>query len=252
MDDKFRLEVQMGKVGGYSVVDKFGVNRLITASSDPEDIWEGGGRYTYDADGTAPIVSIASSDNSDTVPIIVQGLDINGVLVEQTITLNGTTRTALDTPLWRVFRLQNEGTVNLVGNVFVYIGTGAVPSIGDSEVRAIISGDNNQTLMCIYTIPKGKTGFLYRGELGMNFTGNASAGIDYADCHYESRRFGKVFRLKKEITLLNNATSTYQDQRSFPDPIPQLTDIRLVVDEVSDDMGIWGTFDILLIDNDKL
>ena len=48
--------------------------------------------------------------------------------------------------------------------------------------------------------------------------------------------------------MINNAGSIFQDERSFPDIIPGLTDIKLTVEEVSDDMGVWGAFDILLVD----
>jgi len=38
------------------------------------------------------------------------------------------------------------------------------------------------------------------------------------------------------------------EDRTFPDIIPALTDIKITVEEVSATMGVTGTFDILLID----
>ena len=242
---KFELDVNMGRVPGYSFLDKFGVNPLITTTSDPEDVWEFGGLYTYDADGTAPIVSLVSTA-ADTQPIKVTGLDINGDEVEQEITLTGTTRVALSTPLWRVYRMENEGTADLTGIVKCYVGTSDTPI--DADVRAIIDNGHNQTLMALYTIPKGKVGFLYRGELGIKFQGSISAGNNFANCSYYSRRYGKVFKIKKSISLVTNATALFQDVRSAPDTIPSLTDIRMTIEEVSEDAGAWGTLDILLVD----
>ena len=43
-----------------------------------------------------------------------------------------------------------------------------------------------------------------------------------------------------------------QDTRRFPDIIPALTDIKLTAEEVSGDMGITGSFDILLVEESKL
>ena len=165
----FELQVSMGMVDGYSTVDKFGSNPTITTGSDPEDIWEGGGVYVYDAFGTAPITSLHSSSAADDngIDIEIQGLDINGDSVVQTITL-GLTRQDLDTPLWRVFRMENKSDTDLTGNAICYTGTGSIPSVGDPEVRALITNGNNQTLMALYTIPKGKVAFLYRGEVGLN------------------------------------------------------------------------------------
>jgi len=248
----FLLAVQQGQIDGYSIMnDKFGENPAITTSSDPEDIWEGGSLYAFDADGTAPVVSLASNDESDTEDILITGLDINGDEVKQTITLVGTNRQALATALWRVYRMENEGALDLAGVVFCYTGTGEVPTIGDTEIRAIIDNGNNQTLMCIRTIPNGKVGFLYRGEVGLNWTGGAASSGDFARMYYKSRRFGGVFKIKKCISVMTSANSLYQDARSAPDIIPALTDIRLEVVEVSATMGVWGTFDILLVDEDK-
>ena len=244
----FELSVTMGLVDGYSTVDKFGENPEIDTGTTPEDIWEGGGLYTYDADETAPIVSLASSSTSDTMDIIIQGLDIEGVLVNQTITLTGTTRVALTTPLWRVFRMYNDGDTNIAGTVFCYTGTGTVPSVGDAEVRAIIDDGNNQTLMSLYTIPKGYVGFLYRGEMGMSRSQTTGA----VRAAYYSRRYGKVFRVKKRVDITNQGSSIYQDYRSFPDIIPALTDIKLTVEEVTaNGAGVFGTFDIMLVDETK-
>lgn len=243
----FELAVTMGMVEGYSTIDKFGLNPLITTTTDPEDIWEGGGTYIYDADGTAPIVSLASS-GADVQPITIEGLDIDGNFIEQTITLTGTTRAALTTPLWRVYRMSNAGNVSLIGTVYCYTGTGTVPTTGDPEVRAIIDNGNNQTLMSLYTIPKGKVGFLYRGELGIEYENVPGADAHFMRCIYQSRRYGKVFTIKKSITLLTLGTAVFQDRRSFPDIIPALTDIKLTAKIVSENMGAWGTFDIMLVD----
>lgn len=249
----FELLVSMRQIPGYDIVDKFGQNPLVATDTDPEDVWEGGGLYNYDADNTAPIISIASSDSGDTQEIQVQGLDIDGNLVNEPVTLQGTTRVALPTPLWRVFRLENNADVggDIIGNVFVYTGTGAVPSLGDANVRAVILNGNNQTQMALYTVPKGYFGFLWRGEIGIEYSGTVGAGTNYAKVQYQSRRYGKVFLTKKTLNVISAATSNYVDNRSFPDIIPALTDIKIKALTVSDDMGVWAAFDILLVDENK-
>lgn len=243
--EPFNLRVNQGEFELYSVIDKFGENPDVDTGTVPEDIWEGGGAYTYDADGTAPIVSLISDNAADTEPIRVQGLDINGDFVDQTVILTGTARVALTTALWRVFRMSNEGTSDLAGTVYCYVGTGGVPIAAD--VRAIIDNGNNQTLMALYTIPNGKVGFLYRGEIG------ASRALTFGECQaaYYSRRFGKIFQIKKRVNISNSGSSVYQDERSFPDIVPGLTDIRLRVESVSaNNTGVFGTFDLLLIEEE--
>lgn len=250
-DTPFELSVNQGKQQGISVVDKFGVNLSIARNSTPEDVWEFGGLYNYDADGTAPIMYLSSSSLNDSVDVSIQGLDVDGYLVNQTITLNGQNIVNLSTALWRVYRMQNEGSVDIEGTVYCHtnptVSNGVPP---DSSVRAIIDNGNNQTLMCLYTIPKGYVGFLYRGEVGVELEGNAAALAEYAHCHYESRRFGKVFKVKKAITIMVSQ-GYYSDKRSFPDIIPALTDIKVVAVEVSAVMGLWATFDLMLVEEDE-
>jgi len=248
----FNLLVNMGKVPGYSTITKFGKNNIITTGTDPEDIWEFGGLYNFDADGTAPIQYLSSSDALDVnIPIKIYGLDINGNEVIQIKATDGQGVVTLDTPLWRVYRLENNGNTgqDLQGVLYCHIDptpTDGVPI--SSSVRAIITNGNNQTLMALYTIPKGKVGFLYKAEAGLNFTGNPASGTHFAKFVYIFRPFGKVSRIGKEISNINVGSSNYQDIRSFPDIFPSLTDIRLNVLEVSDNMGVNGSFDILLID----
>jgi len=238
------LNVTMGKIPQYSTIDKYGDNPLVVAT-EAADIWEVGGIYPYDADGTAPIVSLVSTA-PDTVPIRVEGLNTDGEKVVQIITLTGTTRVALTTPLWRVYRMENEGDADLVGIVTCYIGTGETPAVG-AERAQIVNG-NNQTLMAIYTIPKGKVGFLFRGEVGCGLSGAGGTTSEYARVCYRSRRYGKIFKIKKTLTVSINGSSIYKDNRSFPDIIPSLTDIKLCAEYASEDMNIWGTFDIMLVD----
>ena len=246
----FRLKVNQGLIQGHKSLDKYGVNPEITTTSDPEDLWEYGGVYTFDANGTAPIVSVVSDNALDTGILSVEGLDINGNEIVQEVTLTGNVRLALPTPLWRVYRMGNESDVggDFVGNVYAYTTTGNVPGAGD--IRAMINNGHGQTLMCIYTVPKGKVGFLHRGEIGVQLEGNAASLAEYAHCHYESRRYGKTFRVKKAVTCMVGGNAVYQDERSFPDVIPALTDIKLRAVIVTQTMGLWGTFDMLLIDED--
>lgn len=235
---------------GYGDIRKFGENLAVLVGA-PADIWEFGGEYPYDDYGTAPILYLSSSDIADTQEIAVQGLDIDGYEVIQTKALTGQDKVLLDTPLWRVYRLANEGDEDIEGTVYCH--TDASPTNGvplDANVRAIINNGNNQTLMALLTIPKGKVGFLYRGEVGVSLEGNAAALAEYALVRFKSRRSGKIFKIKKSITLMVSQGS-YSDKRTWPDPIPALTDIKISIKNVSANMGLWATLDVSLVDENK-
>jgi len=248
----YELAINQGEIDGVSAIDKFGWVGNVGSGDPPIDVWENKTEYIYDLDGTNPIAYLSSSSTADTMDVSVTGLDINGVEVVQTVTLTGQTPVTLPTALWRVYRMENEGNVDIVGNVYAGINPAPVGGVPPTtERRAIITNGNNQTLMALYTIPAGKVGFLYRGEIGAGLEGGGSTTSELADLCYKSRRFGKVFKIKKKLTLSINGSSTYQDTRSFPDIIPAKTDVRICVESTSTGMNIWSTLDILLVDESK-
>lgn len=253
-DPNFLLMVSMGRVPGCTPVGKFGVNLEITTNTDPEDIIEQGGRVQWDTNETAPIKYISSSSALDTGQLIaIEGLDIDGSFVSQTATTNGQSNVELTTPLWRQFRMENDDdTLDIQG--VLYCHTDASPTAGvpaDTNIRTIINGDKNQTLYCAYTIPSGKVGFVVRGEVGPELEGNGAALAEYAHFHWEVRKHGKLFKVKKALSTVVSSGS-YKDNRTFPDPLPGKTDLTLTAETVSMTLGVWATFDILLVDEDLL
>lgn len=244
--------VSLGLMPGYTWIDKYGINREITTGTDPEDCWEFGGIYNYDPVGTAPIQYVSCVDALDVGLIaVITGQDIDRNEIIQTVITNGQTNVTLDTPLWRVYRCRVLVPTGDVMNNDLYIHTDPTPTNGvpaSVAVRAIVGAETKSTLMCMYTIPKGKVGFLKRGEAGIGLEGNASALAEYAVISYKSNRLGYEFITGKEFTLVVGGGATYVDERTFPDPIPSGSDIKMTIDEVSATMGVWGTFDIMLVD----
>jgi hypothetical protein len=236
-DNSSGLAIAKGDVTGHTFISKFGQNEDVDTGAF-EDIWDGGGTYNYPADDTAPITHIYSTDASDTEPIEVQGLDIDGNQVTQTKTLTGTTVVALDTALWRVFRMKNQGTSNLVGITHAS-DSGKVVSYSQ-----IING-NNQTLMALYTIPTGKTGYLVAGSASL-------VGLTRAysvDGHMYMRPFGGVFQLKHTFGLSSDGSSTFQHFYKIPLPMSEKTDIRVSAISSASNGVVNATFDIVLVDN---
>lgn len=251
----FDLAVSMGLVSSHIVANQFGVNNNVTTASDPEDVWEYGGTYVYDEYGTAPIQYISSSSTSDTGQLIlVAGMDIEGEETYQYVTTNGQTNVELTTPLWRVVGLVNYASEggDIVGTLYCH--TDSAPTDGvplAANVRAIISAGYNKSQMSMVTIPKGKVGFLFRGEAGITLQSNGTAQSEFARFSYKIRPLNGVFQVRKVATLAAGS-SPYKDDLPFPTAIPALTDIKLTVEEVSDTMGVWGSLQVLLVDEHKL
>ena len=231
----FYLKVSQGLVPGYSIMSKFGQNDTLNTSTY-EDIWDGGGTYPYPGNGTAPITHIVSTNTGDNQLIEVQGLDIHGELTLQSVYLSGTTPVLLPTvPLWRIFRMKNEGTTDLVGNCNA--------TNGSTTIYATIQNGNNQTLMALYTIPLGYTGYMLQGTNGIIGT---TRGYSISG-KLSMRKYGKVFQLKKTFGLSSDGTGFFVMPFPVPGKIPALTDIRTQAISSANGGGINTTFEINLI-----
>jgi hypothetical protein len=95
--------------------------------------------------------------------VTVSGLDNNYDQKVETVTLNGQSGVELNGSTW--FRV-NRIVVNTAGSGganagVLYVGTEASPTSGvpTNKYATVLAGDN-QTLMCIYTVPRGYTAFL--------------------------------------------------------------------------------------------
>lgn len=150
------VDISAGEVVDVHKIDKFGYNSAV-GNLSYETIWDGNNLYTYiETAGTATVTSSnTSADNGSTIEI--EGLDANYDQVSETLTVGGSAGTV---EFHRVHRasvvIPNTGTAN-VGTITVTV---------DSKSAAIISPDQGQTLMCVYTIPRRYTGYLIQLDVG--------------------------------------------------------------------------------------
>lgn len=246
------LAISKGLVEGSTFVHKFGKAPDFDVSDGYVTVWDGADdgllnqmQYVYST--SAIIDSISSSNAGDIHSIKVQGLDENWELVTQNKTLNGQTRTALDTPLIRVFRLKNDGLTDLSGNVFCYEDTALLAGvpIDTTKVRAVIENGNNQTLMALYTIPAGKTG--YARDWYVSAAGARRDAVH--NIRLWAREFGKAFQLKHDASISINGTSYFQHRYTEPEKMPEKTDMEIRANTDENIAGVSAGFDIVLVDN---
>lgn len=149
------LNIAQGLIHKYSHINKFGYNDAL--SSSYETVHDAGGIYSYIS--TAGTATVAGASDAGAV-IEVQGLDSNYNPAVENITVGSTGSISFI----RVFRARvvslSSGTTNQ-GNITITV---------DSAVRATILTGNGQTLMALYTIPAGKTGYLikFQGSVDKN------------------------------------------------------------------------------------
>ena len=252
------LAIAMGSVSGTTFVHKFGKAPDFDIADGFVTVWDGAddgdiSQMDYVYSTSAIIDSLSSSSASDTQDIEVQGLDSDYNLVVQTVTLNGQTRVPLTTNLIRVFRLVNQNGTDIVGSVYCYENTpltGGVPN-DSTKVRAVIEDGNNQTLMAVYTIPAGHTGYLrklYAG--GGNVTGGFFGSTpSSSEIRLFVRPFGKVFQLKYDNVITTFGMSVLQNEYVEPEVITEKSDIELKCNTTSNASSISGGFDLVLVQN---
>lgn len=252
-DNSSGLAIAKGDVTGTTFIHKFGNAPDFDTGDLFVTVWDGANDgvanamiYTYSA--TANIDSISSSINGDTVDIEIQGLDTNFAPSTQTVTLTGQTTATLNPSLIRVFRMNNMGATDLTGTVYCYINgatvVSGVPTIA-TEIRAIITIGNNQTLMAIYTIPDGKTGYMrdwYASTAGAKKT-------SAHELHLSARPFGGVFQTKHISSVIAVGTSYIQHHYKEPEVFAAKTDIEIHANTDEDIASFSSGFDIVLVDD---
>lgn len=254
-DNSSGLAIAEGNVTGASYIHKFGQAPDFDTADGVITIWDGANDGTvalmdYIYSTTADIDSISSSDAGDTQTVEVLGLDASYHEVTQTVTLNGQTRVALATPLFRIFRFKNTGTTNFAGQVYVYVNTALTAGVptDTTKIRAAVNDGNNQTLMAIYTVPAGYTAYVRDWYAS---TSGASKNSSYIIDFYV-RPLGQVFQLKHRASIQDGGTTYIQHKYEEPEMFTEKTDIEMKVQ--STEVGATGCsvsagFDIVLIAN---
>ena len=233
------LDISRGLVPGHSYINKFGRNTDIDTTA--EDVWDGGGTYTFSS--TADITHAVSSA-ADTITIEVQGLDTNWDQVTQDVTLTGTTAVALTTSLIRVFRMRNTSGTAAAGNIQVGVGT-TTGSFSAANLRAQITLGFEQTLMAIYSVPRGKTAYATNYWANIN-KANATGALDVTTY---TRFFGGVFRVGLTTGLIAGGSSHFQHKWEPYPALPEKSDIKIVGIGSTNNFDVSAGFDLILVDN---
>ena len=235
-DEQFDLNVSRGKVRGASQIHKFGatpsqsVNTIATLWDKEDTLYPWS---AFDTAGVLVIGQVGAADNGK--ELTIEGLDDNWNLASETFTLSSAGTVTGTQTFKRVYRgfistsITNETEINVTR--------------GGTEVLRILE-DAGQTLMAVYTVPAGYTGYLYHG----NASAQGSAhGTGYMYVRYNTT--GNAFRVGHTFEVNGNG-GTYDYKFSFPQELPEKTDIDVRMETGVSNNGRFTTaFDILLIKN---
>jgi len=235
-DEQFDLNVARGKVRGASTIHKFGATPSQSTNTTAT-VWDKGDTlYPWSAFNTPGVLvaeQVGADDNSKVVTIV--GLDSNWDIIEEDFTLSST-GTVTGTKIFkRVFRgYVKTGSTNVGELNFSREGT---------QVLRINAG-LGQTLMSIYTIPNGYTGYLYQGVC------SAQAGADatgFMMIRYNT--IGQAFRVGHTFEV-SGSGGEYFYKFAFPQKITEHSDIDVRLTTRSNNGRYTASFDLLLIKNE--
>lgn len=146
-------------------VHMFGFNRDVADAY--ETIWNnGGGIYTFPA--SAVQMSVVSTSASDTMPVLISGLDASRNRIAETVTLNGTTAVTTTQSFLRINSAQitsgnNVGDISITNGGTTY---GHIEATYGTHQATIYSVPANHSLYIAHvsvtsgTINSNKYGFL--------------------------------------------------------------------------------------------
>jgi len=223
------LDVARGSISNSKIVHKFGANFDIDQATDPESVWTGGGLYPWASLSSAQTIYCLSTSASDTTTLTLEGLDANYDEITETVTLTGLTAVTTTNQFLRVFRMTYDA--ENVGNI-----TARVTSASGTIVAQIDAG-YAQTLMAVYTVPAGYTGYL----VALDATIDGTKTCQMLMYH---RLVGKPFR----IAHVAESDGHYRYDFIAPLTVPEKTDIDIRINQVSgNDARVTANFDLVLI-----
>ena len=234
------IYISAGLVDGWANVHKFGAVPSMSQNTSGS-IWDVDDTYyPWDAFDTPSALTISTtafngtaSSLDDGITVHVLGLNENFEEVEDTFTISGNSATGT-VVFKRVYRAYIDGSVANQTQIRVSNTT--------AEVLRINIG-KSQTLMAIYTVPAGKTGYLLQGT--STCAANADATIDMF-----VRYFGQdSFRIGHTAEVAG-VGGQYTYQFGVPIKIPEKSDLDIRTEVRSNNARVTAAFDLVLVDNE--
>lgn len=236
----FYFEVAVGNVLNHSSINKFGRNDDIDQTL--EDIWDGGGVWSEPTTTQVYTFTSTSSDDDSTgtgaQTMEVSGLDTNGNLIDQTITLDGTNPVTATANMQFIHRM----VILTAGSGGVNAGTIIAVANTDSTVTAQINAGNNQTLMTMYKIPSGKVGCLLNYYASVN---KATGANTTADIFLKVKPNNEVFQTKQVIGISTLSSGFIEHSYFAPNCFSALTIIKMSGSTSANDADVSAGYDLV-------
>jgi len=183
------LEIASERMPEVVPVNIFGFSRSVGTTF--QTIWNDGGQYVHPS--AAVQMSCVSTSASDTMTIVISGLNADYETIAEIVQLNGTTPVTTTNPFYRI----NSATILSGSNV------GDITVSEGGTVYANIEATLGTTQACIYTVPANHSLYIFRISLTSG-TVNSNKYITYRNRVDSST--GRVLRVAEATFQLNMQT----------------------------------------------
>lgn len=239
------INIRAGNVTGFSAIRKFGTNFAIGTTA--EDVWDGGGTYDWQtAAGQLEVVSSSGNDvntsGTGAWQLYIEGLDASYNVVSETINLNGASAVASSNTYLRIYRAY----VSTAGSLATNAGNLTIRDIGGGTTRGLVIAGSGQTQMLIYTVPAGKTAYVFGSVFSSWDTSNQSAKVWHRLLY---RPLGGVWRSQGRIYTVTDGSSTFQRNYNVPLVFGAQADIRIEARSSQSSTEVSAELDMVLVDN---
>ena len=228
----YGLGVAKGQFDDITHVHKFGAVPAMS-QNQTGTIWDvNDTSYPWSAFATAGTLSIPAVNASDDgKSVVLVGLDENYVELEETVTVSSSAATTTTGEFIRIFRAYvTNGSATNVGNINIQKG-------GTTVAR--ITAGKAQTLMAIYTVPAGKTGYILKGVATCQSGADATGDMFIRYFGQDSFRVGHSFEV-------SGTGGEYLYDFGVPVKIPEKSDIDIRCSVRSNNARVTAAFDIIL------
>jgi hypothetical protein len=242
------LRVSAGWEPQLQSIHKYGANAAVGASL--EDVWSKGGLYTGWLTATDTVRIKAGGDAADDAgglgvrTVVVSGLNSGFQPATAILTTNGADASASSTQ--KFIRVNRCWAVEC--GTYTAANTGAIEieTTGGTTV-AHIAAEAGQTLMAMFTIPHGWTGWIrewhviVEGGQPSTITMWQRQNADNVTAPFTSKRV--LYALEQAEGLVD------LDFPKYLGPLPERTDVWVSAVGTASNPGIASSFDLLLVDN---
>jgi hypothetical protein len=234
------IKLLLGLIVSYSMaagITLWGTNSDVDTGTLPEDVWAGGGAYSFPSAASASVVLSSSANDTSAGTgartVRVSGLGANYVLLHEDATMNGTASVSLTSQFLRV----NEIKALTVGSNAVNAGAIQVKHgstvIGEMAASKGISGHG------FYTMPQ--RGYIKAWQITAGGASNSRVTAEL-----QVREPSGSWITKSTLSAATNGATDSHQYFDNPLPLPVGSDVRVrVIDVGADNTSISAHVDIL-------